>query len=214
MTEKRNKSTGNAARSRRNTTGKVGSDPRAARKVGGKLDFGVPETGSERDRQYVSQETRLNDPGSAPEHSHNTGDRVTGAGGNASGVGSSSGGDVDTDLVGVGTGGVGLAQDGPDRTEGADIIEGDQPVSEAFASKQLPRGKNIKVDPNRKAPSQRNKPMKGTTIDRSGGDVSTTGEGQGPAAVTNPLARDDDSFAGEINIDEASGIDNSPSDRK
>src|SRR5690242_5138887 len=81
--------------------GAVGSDPNAARSVGGKGDFGVPETGRERDRQYVSQETKSQDPGGIPAHS-GVDDRVTGVGGNSSGVGSSSGGDIDTDIVGVG----------------------------------------------------------------------------------------------------------------
>src|SRR3954454_24005018 len=143
MADKRKKTAKSPTRSRgntRSTKGKVGSDPKAARQIGGKRDFGVPEAGSVRDRQYVSEEIKANDPGRAPEHSGNTGNRVTGAGGNASGVGSSSGGDVDTDLIGVGTGGTGIAQDGPDRTDGADMVGGDQPVSEAFASKNPPKG--------------------------------------------------------------------------
>ena len=211
MAEKRKKAKRSAAA--RKTSGKVGSNPRAARQFGGKRDFGVPETEHERDRAYVSEETKANDPGGRPEHSANPGNRVTGAGGNASGTGSSSGGDIDTDLIGVGTGGTGVAQSGPDRTDGPDIVGGDQRVSDAFASKQPPRGGNIKVDRKIKRRGDRRETIKGTTIDRSGGDVSTTDPGQGPAAVTNPNARDDDSFAGEINIDEASGIDNSRSDR-
>jgi hypothetical protein len=218
MAEKRKKST-TASRTRARQakkSGKVGSDPRAVRKVGGKRDFGVPETGRERDRAYVSQETKANDPGAMPERSANPGNRVTGVGGNASGVGSSSGGDIDTDLIGVGAGGSGLAQSGPDRTSGPDIVEGDQSPSEAFASRQPPRagGRNLKVDRNRKRPSNRREIIKGSTIDRSGGDVSTTDPGQGSAAVTNPRERDDDSFAGEINIDEASGMENAGSDRR
>jgi hypothetical protein len=211
MAEKRRKS--KAPPSTRKTKGKVGSDPRAARQFGGKRDFGVPETEHERDRAYVSQETRANDPGGMPEHSANPGNRVTGVGGNASGTGSSSGGDVDTDVIGVGTGGSGLAQSGPDRTEGPDIVTGDQRVSDAFASKTPSRGGNIKVDPKTKRRGNRRETIKGTTFDRSGGDVSTTDPGQGAGAVTNPNVRDDDSFAGEINLDEATGIDNSPSDR-
>jgi hypothetical protein len=50
-------------------------------------------------------------------------------------------------------------------------------------------------------------------VDRTGGDVTTTGSGQGAAAATNPNVHDDDAFAGEISLDEAGGADNSPSDR-
>src|SRR5688572_19551720 len=62
--------------------GAVGSDPKAAAKVGGKGDFGVPETGRERDRAYVSQETKSQDPGALPGHSSGEGQRVAGVGGN------------------------------------------------------------------------------------------------------------------------------------
>src|SRR3954465_14194943 len=80
-------------------TGKVGSDRAAARRVGGKLDFGAPED-KRRDRDYVSQETKSNDPGGAPLRVKvQDGARESGAGGPDSGPGSSSGGDLDTDIV-------------------------------------------------------------------------------------------------------------------
>jgi hypothetical protein len=44
-------------------------------------------------------------------------------------------------------------------------------------------------------------------------DESTTGDGQGAAAVTNPEERNDDSFMGELSNDDASGADNTRSDR-
>ena len=209
-----------ATRKAKAASGKVGSDARAARKVGGKLDFGVPETGSERNRRYVSEEIKANDPGSAPEPSSGTagvGQRVSGAGGNASGVGSSSGGDVDTDIIGIGQGGTTVSQAGPDdRTDGPDMIGGDQSASEAFAAKPPPGARNAKRDSSRKGrPGARGKAVRGSTVDHSGGDVSTTGAGAGSGAVTNPQApRDDDSFAGEINLSEAGGIDNTRADRQ
>ena len=52
------------------------------------------------------------------------------------------------------------------------------------------------------------KRVRGTTFDRSRGDASTTGDGQGAAAVSNPAARGDDSFASEISEGEALGEDN------
>ena len=101
----------------------VGSDIKAAASFGGKGDFGVPETGRERDRQYVSQETKSQDPGGLPPHAGVDESRVAGVGGNESGVGSSSSGDIDPDLIGVGTGGAVISQGGPDaRTDGRDMI--------------------------------------------------------------------------------------------
>lgn len=182
----------------------VGSDPRAAKSVGGKGDFGVPESGRERDRQYVSQETKSQDPGGIPAHS-GVDDRVTGVGGNASGIGSSSGGDIDTDIIGVGTGGTTVSQAGPDdRRDGADIVTGDQP-GRGRSSQNQSRNQN--------QPTPQHQPPPGAFVQRSDGDASTSGDGQGAAAATNPAAQDDDSFAGEISLDEASGADNSPSDR-
>lgn len=189
----------NKSKRSRKQSGKVGSDPHAARKFGGQSDFGVPETGRERDREYVSRTTKSNDPGAMPEHSLGEGTRTTGVGGNASGDGSSSGGDLDTDIVGVGTGGSGVSASGPDeRTEGPDMVGGDKPTSARKRNPTRPRGREI---------------VRGSTVDHSGGDASTTGDGQGSNAVTNP-ARNDDSFAGEINMDEASGADNSRSDNR
>jgi len=193
--------------------GKVGSDPKATRQVGGKGDFGVPESGSRVDRAYVSQETKASDPGGRAPHSYDAasgpddGERVTGVGGNASGIGSSSGGDVDTDLVGIA--GAPVSQAGPDdRKSGPDMVEGDQNPSDTFASTAAP-AKRARSARGRSSPKQ-----KGTTIDRSGGDVSTTGAGIGAAAATNPNPDDDDSFAGEVSRDEASGADNSRSDQE
>ena len=83
--------------------GKVGSDPEAARQFVGKRDFGAPED-DRAEREYVSNETRRNDPGGGIAHS-GSGDRTSGVGGNESGRGSSSGGDMDADdaaLIGFG----------------------------------------------------------------------------------------------------------------
>src|SRR5687767_5564799 len=82
---------------------KVGSDPRAAAKVIGKGDFGAHED-DRIEREYVSEETRRNDPGGGTARS-GTGTRTSGVGGNESGRGSSSGGDIDADdeaLIGIG----------------------------------------------------------------------------------------------------------------
>jgi len=181
--------------------GAVGSDPRAVRSVGGKGDFGVPETGRERERAYVSQETKSQDPGALPGHSNGEGTRTSGVGGNDSGVGSSSGGDVDTDIIGLGAGGATVSQSGPDdRRDGKDMLTGEA----------AGLGTNSRRT-NRPAPNDSTPP--GAFVQRSDGDASTTGDGQGAASVTNPHARDDDSFAGELSMDDASGADNTRADR-
>jgi hypothetical protein len=184
-------------------SGKVGSDPQAAKGVGGKGDFGVPESDVV-GREYVSRETKANDPGAAPVRIK-VGDeaRESGVGSNESGPGSGSGGDIDTDVVGVGFEGSGVSSSGPDRTEGADITT--QGGSEPFAAPG-PKG-NPDAPPRREV-------VKGTTIDRTGGDLSTTGGGLDSGSVSNPQARNDDSFAADIQEDEARGGDNSDSDNQ
>jgi hypothetical protein len=152
----------------------------------------------------------LNDPGAAPQHSVGEGRRDTGVGGMAGGAGSSSGGDFDPDWVGVGSGGTGLAESGgTDRTTGADITEGEH---DTFAAQPPVKNQgDALVEPGKRR-ARRPKQPKGNFVDHSGGDESQTDSGEGAANVTNQR-RNDDSFAGEISLDEASGADNSDSDR-
>ena len=84
--------------------GKVGSDPQAARSLGGKGDFGAPES-DPIERDYASQETKHADPGASVQRFPNRGVRESGVGSNVAGPGSGSGGDLDTDVTGVGFGG-------------------------------------------------------------------------------------------------------------
>ncbi len=147
--------------------------------------------------RYVSQNTKAADPGAAQPHSgEDDGVRTSGAGGVDSGVGSSSGGDLDTDFIGVGTGGSGISQSGPDDSMGADETDGS---SDQFASG--PRAQGFHGEKDGK--------IEGTVIDRSGG-LETTPDGQGADAISNSMARDDDSFAGEISGGEARGQDSGP----
>jgi hypothetical protein len=203
---------------------KVGSNPRAARSIGGKNDFGVSagDPTHRQERLYVSEETKHSDPGGTqPRSSTLTGNRVAGAGGPDAGPGSSSGGDLDTDVIGVGTGGSGVAQAGPDRTEGADIST--DPVSEFASRPPTKKQGDALVEPagaargGKRSGKRRPEILPNDAIvDRSGGgDATTTGDGQGAAAATNRNAGNDDgSFAGEVSLDEAGGADNSPSDRR
>jgi hypothetical protein len=175
---------------------KVGSDPDAAHHVGGAGDFGV-RADNRIGREYASREIKQQDPtnevarSGGPEQPDDQGSRTSGVGGNASGVGSSSGGDIDPDYTGV----IGsFAQAGPDdRTDGPDML--DQGDVEREASRAT-----------RDAMQSGTRASGDDAIDQTAEDASTALEAQGSAAVTNP-ARGDDSFAGEISNDEASGAD-------
>lgn len=181
---------------------KPGSEAAAAKDVAGKGDFGVPVgSGPSLERDYVSANTKRSDPGNAPPRSgEEEGLRTTGAGANATGDGSGSGGDLDPDFIGVGTG-TGISISGPSDRVGADASDG---TSAEMASGGPAQGLN-QTGVHRVGGNKR---IAGTTFDRSRGDASTSGDGQGADAITNPAARGDDSFAGEISSGEASGDDN------
>src|SRR5690242_6398720 len=164
--------------------GKVGSDSKAAKLVGGRRDFGVKESKTT-ERAYTSANTRASDRGAAQPHAGEGEGRVAGAGGNASGPGASSGGDIDTDIVGVGTGGTGVSQGGGGHAPGPDDATG--------TARDLASG-----PPTRNAKGRKAGKVEGSTLDRSGGDIETTAEGRGAAAVSRPPRPDpdalDDSF--------------------
>ena len=82
---------------------KVGSSNAAAGKVVNENDFGAHES-DVTERNYVSEETKVNDKGGGIERSGFE-SRTSGVGGNEGGRGNSSGGDADVDdaqLVGIG----------------------------------------------------------------------------------------------------------------
>jgi hypothetical protein len=180
-----------------NQTGKVGSDPNAAKAFGGERDFGA-KADDVIERSYTSANTKASDPGAAQPHAGegDGGSRTAGVGGTDAGVGSSSGGDLDTDFVGV-AGGSGLASSAPRGVPGPDDSDG---TSREFASG--PPTQNFKGAKAGK--------VEGSTVDPEG-DIETTAEGRGASAVSRPARGDpdqlDDSFAGEISEGEASGQD-------
>ena len=193
---------------------KPGSEAGEARNVAPPGDFGVP-AGTERtaDRDYVSQNTKRSDRGNAHPASHERdGDRSSGAGAPASGPGSSSGGDIDTDITGVGFGGSGIAQAGPDSDAevGAAASDG---TSNEFAS-PVPSGRpgEVEVIPARRRNQSGvgkvggSKRVRGSVQTRDA-DFSTGADAQGADAATNPRARDDDSFSGEVSTGEVAGDD-------
>ena len=178
---------------------KPGSESGQAKDVAAPGDFGVPVgTGPSRDRDYVSDNTRRSDPGaSQPADWEQIGVRDHGAGAPASGPGSSSAGDLDPDIVGVGTAGSGIAQSAPDDAPGPDDVAD---ATDAFAS-----GGPAKIRPGGSTRAPRAARSRGNSIN---GDLNMQNgsDGRGADAATNP-ARGDDSFAGEISSGEARGDD-------
>jgi hypothetical protein len=194
-----------------NASLKPGSSTEDARKVGGKGDFGAPEgglTGRTADRDYTSRNTKVSDPGAtSPYDFEHDGVRDHGVGLRDNGPGSASGGDLDPDIVGVGTGGSGVATSGSiGRPPGPDDSDGS---SDEFAAGGHAQGHH--PTPGRASG--------GSTVSGDT-DATTGGDRQGASAVTNPIhelggdvrhtPRDayGDSFASEISFGEASGEDN------
>ena len=182
---------------------KPGSDASSAKDVKAEGDFGVPTgSGTTREREYVSENTKRSDPGTTAPFSHEfEGRRTAGAGARYDGDGSGSGGDLDPDFVGVGTGGSGVAASPPRGTSGPDDSDGS---SNEMASGGPALGHN-QGGVHRVGGSRR---VAGTTFDRAGGDLQSTPLDQGADAATNPAARGDDSFAAEVSTGEAMGEDN------
>lgn len=202
---RRTKSSRKSANPRKKTTKKKplhpGSSTRDARAMGGKGDFGARES-DRAERDYTSRNTKLSDPGAAQPWSRESqqGTRVSGAGARNTGPGSASGGDVDTDITGVGTGGSSISASGSIREPaGPDDSTG---TSDEFASGKHAQGKNEtnvgKVGGD--------KPLYRSIIQRNQ-DMATGNTERGTDAVNNP-ARDDDSFSGEVSSGEARGEDN------
>ena len=180
---------------------KPGSEAGEAKNVGGTGDFGVPEgSGPSRQRDYVSDNTRASDRGAAkPRSGEEEGVRTSGVGALDEGVGSGSGGDVDTDILGIGDGGSTLSASGPGDAPGMDDTDGS---SAEMASGPPAKGENQR----RTDKPGGGGPVKGSTV--SGDLDATTGAvAQGADAAGDPAARGDDSFAGEVSSGEAAGDD-------
>ncbi len=165
-----------------------GSSTEDAKAFAGKGDFGVPES-DVAERTYTSQNTRHSDPGGAQPRSGSDRSRTSGVGGNNSGVGSSSGGDLDTDVIGVGDG-RGLAASG-------NIHEPEGPDDSTGGSGEFASGKT----PKHEVPPL--KCGKGSFVQPA--DDSTTAA-QGADAASRPDS-DDDAFVGEVSSSEATGRD-------
>ena len=179
---------------------KPGSESAEAKNVGGEGDFGAPVgSGSDRDLEYVNENTKRSDPGATqPMDWEHDGKRDHGAGAPDSGPGSGSGGDLDPDFVGI-AGGSGIAASGPSAPPNRPDDAGAMTNHPAEGRNQTNVGK-VGGD----------KRVSGTIV--SGDEDQSTNAGEGADDVTNAQARGDDSFATEVSSGEARGEDNSPSE--
>lgn len=185
------------------SSGKVGSNRAADREIGGKLDFGIP---ADRAKAPLPDGGREKGPeqGTGPMRSGAMGVRDSGVGHAPGTPGAGSGGDLDPDFIGLdGKGGL-AASPASGRTQGPDITEGG---SAPFASGPPARGENELPAGTHGAPPQI---VRGSTVDRGGGDASTTGPESGADSTLSPTAYPrldvpDDETVGEISSDEAGG---------
>jgi hypothetical protein len=142
--------------SKSSSRGKVGSTRKAATKFGGKTDFGVPESRAKTEyARRKGREAQFNPTTSHPSDARQEigaiqQARVSGVGKSNAGPGGSSSGDIDPDIVGVGSG-QGLAQSGPDPS-GVSGPQWSSGTSDEFASGPPARGENQ---------SRRSKPKQG-----------------------------------------------------
>lgn len=155
--------------------GKVGSDPEADREFGGKLDFGVPAYKAE---PPEGGREKGPDQGTGPMRSGLDGVRTSGVGHAPGPDGTGSEGDLDADFIGLdGKGGV-AANPTSDDINGPDSTA--QGGSAPFASGPPAHGQNQRHGPHGGPPEI----VHGSTVDRSGGDASTTGPETGDSTGT------------------------------
>jgi hypothetical protein len=119
--------------------GKVGSDPDAARNFASEGDFGIPSEDAAPDMTVEDRDYPGRPAGNLRTRSGAGGKRTVGVGSTEGPDGKGSGGDVDSDIIGLGTAG-GVSSDGeigakpgPDDTDGS---------SNEFASGPPAKGEN------------------------------------------------------------------------
>ena len=180
---------------RSSSHGKVGSDRSADREVGGKLDFGIPANRAT-EPQPIGGRDKGPEQGTGPMRSGSDDERTSGVGHAPGRPGAGSGGDLDTEFIGLdGKGGI-AARPASGRTRGPDITEGG---SAPFASGPPAKGENELPAGTHGVPPEI---VIGSTVDRTGEDASTTGMGGG--ADDAAPAGDDE---GDLTSGEATGHD-------
>jgi hypothetical protein len=178
------------------SSGKVGTDPQALKDFGGKGDFGIPVRDSVVRAHEDDIESRP--AGSAPGYSGSKGVRITGVGSAGGEPGHDSGGDIDTDFIGLdGHGGLAAKPVGHhDKIDGPD--EAGEP-SDTFASGKHAEGRH-NLSPGRHGTAPYSP---GDYVDHSGTDTSTVSSAD--AGSVSPQRGQEPGAEGEINLDEATG---------
>ena len=120
-------------------SGKVGSDPEAAENFAEKHDFGIPSEDAAPDMTIEDRDYPGRPAGSKKTRSGASGRRTVGVGSTEGPDGKGSGGEIDTDIIGVGTGS-GVSSDGEvGKPSGPDDSDGS---SNEFASGPPAKGEN------------------------------------------------------------------------
>jgi hypothetical protein len=122
-----------------NKKDKVGSDPNAAEHFAEKRDFGIPSEDAAPDMTVEDRDYPGRPAGSKKTRSGASGKRTIGVGSTEGPDGKGSGGEVDTDIIGVGSGG-GVSSDGEiGKPSGPDDSDGS---SNEFASGPPAKGEH------------------------------------------------------------------------
>src|SRR5215210_1597889 len=120
--------------------GKVGSDPEAAKNFANEGDFGIPAEDAAPDMTVEDRDYPGRPAGSIRTRSGASGKRTVGVGSTEGPDGKGSGGDIDTDIIGLDGSGGGVASDGEiGNVEGPDNTDGS---SNEFASGPPAKGEN------------------------------------------------------------------------
>src|SRR3954462_7663994 len=96
----------------KNDSDKVGSDPKAAENFAEKHDFGIPSEDAAPDMTVDDRDYPGRPAGSKRTRSGASGKRTVGGGSTEGPDGKGSGGEIDTDLIGLDGSGGGVASDG------------------------------------------------------------------------------------------------------
>ena len=124
----------------RNSTRKVGSDPSAAENFAEKHDFGIPSEDAAPDMTVEDRDFPGRPAGNKRTRSGASGKRTIGVGSTEGPDGKGSGGEVDTDLIGLDGSGGGVSSDGVvGKPPGPDDSDGS---SNEFASGPPAKGEN------------------------------------------------------------------------
>src|SRR5215212_3805224 len=119
---------------------KVGSDPQAAENFAEKHDFGIPSEDAAPDMTIEDRDYPGRPAGSKRTRSGASGRRTVGVGSTEGPDGKGSGGEIDTDIIGLDGSGGGVASDGQlGNTVGPDNTDGS---SNEFASGPPAKGEN------------------------------------------------------------------------